>query len=439
MLQKDLSVSTMTLSLRLGRRFLQILAEDGPWAALARTRLWLRRRLRDEPPSVAPGSGQARRGSDDLQAFWVESATRGAFRLATAPVLQRRRKVALIGDLNLPQCRKYRVEQLAEVMALAGAEYSFAHYEDLPRCMDILQDATHLFLYRLRSHPAVTRHLYEARRLRLPVLYDIDDPLFSVPAYAGYQNMTALPHNLQQHFLAEAPFFAEVMNLADAVSVSTPALRAHARDFTPRPVFLRRNFADRATLEARPAQVKRPTKGFRLCFASGSHGHEVDFALIEGDVVRFLQADPGRRLVILGHFDPTRLPSALRGQVERHPFTDYAGYLGHLASCEAAMMPLADDLFNRCKSAVRVIDAASVGVPSLVGQVSDMEAMVRDGETGHVLGPEANWAETLEAMAAAPETTDRMGQHARGDLETRWAAGLDTPVIDPEMIRWVMA
>ena len=126
------------------------------------------------------------------------------------------------------------MEQLAEVMALAGAEYSFAHYEDLPRCMDILQDATHLFLYRLRSHPAVTRHLYEARRLRLPVLYDIDDPLFSVPAYAGYQNMTALPHDLQQHFLAEAPFFAEVMNLADAVSVSTPALRARTRGISPR-------------------------------------------------------------------------------------------------------------------------------------------------------------------------------------------------------------
>ena len=150
--------------------------------------------------------------------------------------------------------------------------------------------------------------------------------------------------------------------------------------------------------------------------------------------MRFLQGDPGRRLVILGHFDPTRLPSALRGQVERHPFTDYAGYLGHLASCDAAVMPLADDLFNRCKSAVRVIDAASVGVPSLVGQVSDMGAMVRDGETGHVLGPEARWAETLEAMAAAPETTARMGQRARrpgNPLGRRAGHAGDRPGDDP--------
>ncbi|MGI3163935.1 glycosyltransferase [Pseudooceanicola sp. 200-1SW] len=433
-------MTTLTLSLRLGRRFVQILSEEGLRSAWRRSRLWLRRALHDQAPSQAAGAGTARRGPDEVQAFWHDSATRGAFRVASPPVLRQRRKVAMIGDLNLPQCRKYRVEQLAEILALTGADYSYAHYEDLPRCMDILQDATHLFLYRLRSQPVVTRHLYEARRLRLPILYDIDDPLFSVPAYAGYQNMTALPRDLQQHFLAEAPFIAEVMNLADAVSVSTPGLQDHARDFTPRPVFLRRNFADRATLAAPPRSARAPGEGgLRLCFASGSHGHEVDFATIAPQVQAVLQGDPTRRLVILGHFDRAHLPPDLHPQIEQHAFTDYHSYLSHLAGCDLALMPLADDLFNRCKSAVRVIDAASVGLPSLVSPVSDMAAMVREGETGHVVPQGGDWAEALEALAADPARLAHMGAQARADLETRWAARLDAPVTDPELIRWVMA
>ena len=35
-------------------------------------------------------------------------------------------------------------------------------------------------------------YLYEARRLRLPVLYDLDDPLFSISAYETYENMKGI-------------------------------------------------------------------------------------------------------------------------------------------------------------------------------------------------------------------------------------------------------
>ncbi|KAA2312989.1 hypothetical protein DL237_15865 [Pseudooceanicola sediminis] len=427
------------------QRFFYYLRREGWRSTLRRTRFWFKLANVGHRPSIAPevtsgGLHTAFAAVDDIQSFWTESAEKSAFQIATPPVLHQKRKVAMIGDLNLPQCRKYRVEQIAEVLAEAGTEYAYSHYEDLPRCMDIMQDATHLTLYRLRSHRDVSRHLYEARRLRLPILYDIDDPLFSVPAYATYGNMDALPGDFKTRFMAEAPGYADVMNMADVISVSTPALQDHAREFTRRPVFLRRNFADRATLDASTPDVPRAAQGgFRICFASGSHGHEVDFAVIEADVMRFLARDKLRKLVILGHFDKTRLPPEIRDQVETHPFSGYADYLAHLASCHAAIMPLADDIFNRCKSGVRVIDASSVGVPSLVGKVSDMAALVDDGVTGRVLGTSGNWAAALEDLANDPKLARKMGQTARKQLENRWSARLDMPVIDPEMVRWMTA
>ncbi|PJE30360.1 Glycosyltransferase involved in cell wall bisynthesis [Pseudooceanicola antarcticus] len=428
-------------ALRLARRFLQCLRDEGWSATWARTRRWWRMARSGQLPSIAPEvTGTLTfQGGWDVHGFWLESAEKSSFRISAPPMLRQRRKVALIGDLNLPQCRKYRVEQLSEIFHEAGVEYIFAHYEDLPRSMDILQDSSHLVLYRLRSSALVTRHLYEARRLRLPVLYDIDDPLFSIPAYTDYRNMSALPPEMVKGFLADAPFYAEVMNLADAVSVSTPALQDHARDFTARPVYLRRNFADRGSLSAKVQQGTSETDAFRLCFASGSQGHEVDFAEISGQIARFLAQNRNRRLVVLGHFDRSHLPQALRGQIECHPFSGYAAYLEHLSRCDAAIMPLTDDLFNRCKSGVRVIDAASVGVPSLVGRVSDMQAMVEDGVTGRVLGDGADWAAALEDLATEKGLAQELGQQARKALETRWSARLDDPVIDPELVRWVAA
>ena len=375
-----------------------------------------------------------------LTGVWTDLARRDAF-CAPEPGHRRRPRIALIGDLNLPQCRKYRVEQAGAFWRAQGAALDFAHFEDVPRAVALLQQATHLMLYRLTAGPQVSMYLYEARRLGLPVLYDIDDPLFSVPAYATYGNMAALDDAARAHFMAEAPGYLDVMNASDAISVSTPALARHAAGFTRRPVFLRRNYADPGTLAFRPPE--RGTSGvtFRLAFASGSRGHEADFARIAGPVTSFLRADPARRLMILGHFNKSRLPAAVRGQVEWHRFTDYAGYLARLAQADCAVLPLGNDLFNRCKSGVRALDAFAAGCPVITDPVGDAVSVVEDGETGFVAADLDGWQRALEGLASTPDRARAMGRTARARLEERWTVSGPAPahVADPELIRWVTA
>lgn len=251
--------------------------------------------------------------------LWRDMARARAFHMHSAPAtLRHKRTVAMIGDLNLPQCRKYRVEQVDELLSKAGVEYRFSHYEDIPRCLDILQDATHLFMYRLPAGDLTTMYSYEARRLKLPVLYDIDDPLFSVSAYETYGNMAVLPADLKSSFIAQAPGYLSAMNAADAICVSTPGLVAHTTEYTARPVWMRRNFCDVETLMAGQdamARGARERDEFRVAFASGSHGHEIDFAIIADDLVRFLDGAANRRLMILGTFDVALLPEPLRDRV----------------------------------------------------------------------------------------------------------------------------
>ncbi|MGB3278468.1 MAG: hypothetical protein WBA92_04670 [Pseudorhodobacter sp.] len=429
------------------RRFFKVAREEGLREALSRSRKFLRLYINGYFPnllSISEDGKSPYSSSTYLTSFWQEAAESNSFHISTSPALVRkRRKIAMIGDLNLTQCRKYRVEQPEELWQLAGVDYAYSHYQDVPRCISNLQDATHVMLYRLQSGPLTSMYAYEARRLRLPILYDLDDPLFSISAYGTYENMKALPSAMKAHFLSEAPRYLDAMMMADIVTVSTPGMRDHTKLYLPTPAYCRRNFADRTTLETgvlaqTAAQAARDAEtGFRVAFASGSQGHEVDFAEIQDDMIAFLDADKTRQLVVLGHFDKNLLPTELRHQVEMHPFSTYDDYLHNLAMVDCAVMPLTDDAFNRCKSAVRVIDASAVSVPSLVGTVSDMASIVQDGQTGHVIAKGGSWLDALEGLARDPKRTRAMGKTARQVLQSEWCARLDSPVLDREVLDWV--
>ncbi|MEB8388970.1 glycosyltransferase [Rhodobacteraceae bacterium KMM 6894] len=434
---------THKLHLPLMTRFFHATRDDGLRTALRRARGFVARRIAGRSPGALSPAAPAPKGRHYLSGAWQMMAKNHAFHVTAAPAtLHKRRKIALIGDLNLPQCRKYRVEQLVELWRTRDVDLTFAHYQDVPRCVAILQDATHLMCYRLPTCANVSVYLYEARRLRLPILYDIDDPLFSVAAYETYSNMEALPADMRAHFVAEAPRYLDLMNGADAVSVSTPGLAAHARQLTQRPVYLRRNFADRATLTAGAQAIQVATGNgdmFRVAFASGSQGHEVDFTAISDQVAAFLQGDSRRRLMILGHFDKARLPCAIAKQTEFSPFTGYSGYLQALALADCAIMPLGDDLFNQCKSAVRALDAAAVGVPVITPAVGDFPNVIRDGQTGLIADGPNGWAMALDDLAQDRAAAQAIGQRARRDLERHWSAQMSPHVIDPSLIDWVTA
>lgn len=431
--------------LALARRFRNTLREEGAAIALGKARTYLGMRLRRVAPSALGlhGRGIARRDDQYLHGIWQSLARQDAFHICESPAVQRkRRQIAMIADLNLPQCRKYRVEQLAQFWRARGVEFEYAHYLDVPRASQIMQQATHLMEYRLQATPVTEMLRYEARRLRLPILYDLDDPLFSVSAYETYGNMDALDANLKAQFLAEAPKYLSMMNGADAISVSTPGMAAHAGQYTARPIFLRRNFADEETLLAgKQAMRKIPgdTGDFIVAFASGSQGHEVDLAEILEPLCAFIAGDTSRKLLVLGHFDVSHLPASIHAQVKAVKFASYPKYLAQLAQADCAVIPLCDDIFNRCKSAVRVLDASSVGVPSIVSAVGDLSEVVQHEKTGLVARSPNDWGDALEAFHRRQGDAARMGRAARQELEARWSGQAAPHVISPELLSWVEA
>jgi len=415
----------------------------GVATALRQALTYLSKRLRREAPTTVPPVKSGVKRAGYLGPIWATLAQQNAFHMMQAPMVNcKRRKIAIIGDLNLVQCRKYRVEQLIELWATMGVDVTFSHYQDVPRAVHILQDATHLMCYRLQMCADVSMYLYEARRLKMPILYDIDDPLFSVSAYETYTNLTVLNPVMKSDLVAAAPGYLDVMNACDAISVSTPGLALHASEYSHRDVFVRRNFADSVTLNSGEVALRGRVDNedvFRMSFASGSQGHEADFDIIRNQIIAFLSKDKNRRLMILGHFDRKHLPSDISDQIEYHKFTNYDRYLQTLAQSDCAVVPLADDLFNRCKSAVRAIDAASVGVPVVCGNIGDFTNIVVQGQTGIIATKESDWETALDCFDRDRSTAHAMGLRARCALEKNWSAQNTPHIVDPNLVKWVTA
>ncbi|PPB79941.1 glycosyl transferase family 1 [Albidovulum inexpectatum] len=431
------------------RKFFSVARQDGPAEALRRAAYFSRLIISDAARSDVRQYGRADEVPTRLGGFfpfWTEISKADAFHISTPSIKRiRKRRLAIIGDLNLPQCRKYRVEQVNDLWRCADAEVEYSHYEDFPRSARIMQNATHVMFYRLKTQDITCDYLYEARRLGLPVAYDIDDPLFSVAAYQNYGAAQTFDRSLMDHFLREAPRYAAFMDACDVVCVSTPTLAALARQHTPRPVFVRRNFADKHTLASgsRAIQDAIPHKSgstpFTFSISTGSTGRSADFRDAFNALGDISREQPNLRIVIIGHFRMNDVPRRIRDRVKLVPFVDYDQYLTHLARSDCNLIPMADDLFNRCKSGVRVIDSCAAAVPAIVTQVGDGRNLVQNSQTGIVLNKDTGWKEAISIMVSDRDRTMKMGQAARRLIESRWSASMDEQIVDPQFKHWFLS
>jgi hypothetical protein len=84
------------------------------------------------------------------------------------------------------------------------------------------------------------------------------------------------------------------------------------------------------------------------------------------------------------------------------------------------VIPLDDSRFSGCKSAVKFLDYASAGIPSLCVDRLPYRGLVQHGLTGWLCADHAeDWRHGLEALCASAELRTRLAQAARADALTR--------------------
>ena len=345
-----------------------------------------------------------------LERLEIDTVDKGGLLFSTPSIL-------VIGALDLPQCKKYRVLQKVEYFESVGWACRYAHYLDEPRVISSLQISTALIIYRMPSIPLLDDYLYEAKRLGIKTYYDIDDPIFNQRVYSDNANLKHLDPNERTHLLSDAVRYREAMTKVDALILSTNHLKNLAASEFGKPVFLWRNLADSSTLsmlkECQNVRDDNQTDSFVIGYASGSRAHDEDFSVVSKALSTILSLNEHVSLRVLGHVVIPPELQVFEGRIESQPFSGYLQYLQALSQTDVNIVPLTKDRFNECKSAIRYIEASLCEIPTLASSVGQFSEMIADGEDGYLADSTEEWVSKLKALIGDREMRLTMGVKSR--------------------------
>ncbi len=243
----------------------------------------------------------------------------------------------------------------------------------------------------VRAADALASHC-RAQGIRL--LYDLDDDLLNIPR----------DHPEASLLRPRARLVARMLGHADAVWVSTEALR-HGLGVVGRKARVVANGLDER-LWADPAPVPRVSRGAVRILYMGTATHDADFALVAPALARLHAVFGGRvRIEIIGVTAQDDLPDGVHRVVPPvHARASYPGFVDWMLArhgdkqWEIGVAPLADTGFNRCKSAIKTLDYAALGMAVLASDVPAYRGSVAE----LVANTEADWFAALARLVRDP-------------------------------------
>jgi glycosyltransferase involved in cell wall biosynthesis/tetratricopeptide (TPR) repeat protein len=332
------------------------------------------------------------------------------------------RTLAIVADLGLPQCKFYRVEQKAEQVSAAGLQCRvFDYRSELEKFTQQIPSVDAVIFYRVPARPDVMRAVKMVRAAGLPAFFEIDDLMFdgdrfpdSFESYGGQ-----ITHDLYASLVTGSVFLSAAMAACDYAIGSTPTL-AQAMESL---VVSGRAFVHRNALSGPHEKSYRAARSsrnggdrVRIFYGSGTKAHNDDFEIhLAGPLEQLLRKWGDKlEIVILGYLT---LPAALKAygsQISMHdPIWDLHTYWGLLREMDINIAVLKPGLVADCKSEIKWLEAAMLGVPSVVTATRTYQEVIEDKVTGILVKDPHDWFRSLDTLIADAARRRSIGSAAR--------------------------
>jgi hypothetical protein len=250
-----------------------------------------------------------------------------------------------------------------------------------------------LFIYREAAlvGPALIERL--AKRLRVPMVYDLDDPVF-LPYRSpmnGWFSLLKFSRKTYSLFRMSNHIIAINRNIAE-----------HAARFNPE-VSIIPNAVD---IECYYPGDEVASSDLRLVWM-GSHSTMGNLHAIAG-CIRRLQERDGVTLCVIG--SGTAALDAVRMDVRQWSAkTEVAD----LQRCHIGLVPLPDHPWNPWKFFYKTIQYMAVGLPVVARRVGSNCEIIQDGVNGFLVESLDEWHDRLSLLIDDPSLRRRMGAAAR--------------------------
>jgi GT2 family glycosyltransferase/glycosyltransferase involved in cell wall biosynthesis len=268
-----------------------------------------------------------------------------------------------------------------------------------------------------------------ARKTGARLIYDLDDDLLNIPR----------AHPDAGVLRPKAATVRRMLRLADRVVVSTPALAESLAARRGDCVVVPNGLDERLWADTPPAPRQGPHRSPVRLLCMGTATHDSDFAMILPALDRLHTAFGGRIAVdMIGFSGANKLPYWVnRLGMPPHASKSYPGFVNWMKAqpgWDIGLAPLVANAFNRCKSPIKTLDYAALGLAILASDVPVYRGSVADGPGGFLVpNDEDAWYNALSCMVRDTDLRRRLGQGAweaflsGGTLEGRdsaWRAAL---------------
>jgi glycosyltransferase involved in cell wall biosynthesis len=273
-----------------------------------------------------------------------------------------------------------------------------------------------------REQAACRQIVARAHAQGKPVIYDLDDLLLELPEDHP---------DRATHYYTSALFpMLETLLAADLVTAAAPHLATYLQAFNPRVRLLPNYLNDslwRTPQPARqaPGRLDTPPGAVTIGYMGGD-SHLPDLAWLAPALLGLLQqAEAGAPPVYL-HFIGAQPPAELLA----HPHVrwepaktyNYAEFAADFSArqFDLAIAPLRDNLFNRCKSAIKFMDYSILGLPGVYSRLEPYTWVVQDGYNGRLAGTLEEWTAALQQLVHDATLRRRLGAQAQQTVQHSW-------------------
>ncbi|MBS0559484.1 MAG: hypothetical protein JSR21_05465, partial [Proteobacteria bacterium] len=302
------------------------------------------------------------------------------------------------------------LQPLDHPLAAEGIDATLA---DADSALSYRADALVTQRYAVADADAAERLAAHCRRHGMRLVYDLDDDLLNIPR----------SHPEHAALAPRAATVARMLDLADAVTVSTEALRARLarRGVAARVV---PNALDERLWRAFPAPPPPLPLGVLRILYMGTATHDADFAIAAPALERLVREAKGRVVFEMIGVSAAEMPDwVTRIQPTPNASASYPGFVNWLVRqgrWHIGIAPLADSPFNRCKSAIKTMDYAALGLAVVASDTAPFRGSLAAGGGGLLVANAAEaWHAALARVADDPVLRLSLAEGAAAALEAR--------------------
>lgn len=334
------------------------------------------------------------------------------------------RRIGILADQSLPQCKRYRIDQKMEYLADLGIEAKlYDTHLDVEKAVGECGLFDAWILYRTPAYYSVLKLLQRARILNITTIFEIDDLILDPVHFPEpRENYGSGVDDNQFSELKVLPFlYAAVARNCDFGLASTEALADRLKDLVlSNQCFVLRNGLDAMHMSALDA-VREPdisvdsdvTKVF-VSSATKSHKDYVSKIFLP-QAIDVAKENPGKiHFSLCGEFGELMSgldEESLRSINHLELSWDYTKYISTLAGFDINVVPLEKTDFTDCKSGIKWLEAGLLNIPSILAPTHTHERCINDGVTG-ILARNHNYAHPLRHLCANVAERREIGKKA---------------------------